>query len=255
MKDDSCGGCGTAEGDYTVMQAAMRDVGANMVLTIEGTSPIKDVYTGVAGNARRVEHDDISPFWISMVSLVDLGAGLWPCAHNGSLTTVKGGGRFWNNLDMLELGNGAFVASTNALGAANARSHFSMWAVMKVELLLGCDLTKIDPATLAIVKNTAVTSINQDPWGQQARRIAVATPKHAGLEAPDHATVIASRCTAANAMQRWRVVGNGTSPSYLYSVDGTGQAWCMRFGGPVLAVPCDPMSPVVNNGKGWSSEP
>ena len=126
-----------------------------------------------------------------------------------------------------------------------------MWAVMKAVLLLGCDLSKIDPATLAIVKNTEVTAINQDPWGQQARRIAVATPKHAGLAAPDHATVIASRCNAANAMQQWRLVGNGTSPSHLYSVDGAGQAWCMRFGGPVLAVPCNPKSPVVNDGNGW----
>ena len=53
--------------------------------------PIKDVYTGIAGNARRVGHD-ISPVWSSMLSLIDLGAGLWPYAHNGSLTTVKGGG-------------------------------------------------------------------------------------------------------------------------------------------------------------------
>lgn len=53
--------------------------------------PIKDVYTGSAGNARRVGHD-ISPVWSSMISLIDLGAGLWPYAHNGSLTTFKGGG-------------------------------------------------------------------------------------------------------------------------------------------------------------------
>lgn len=53
--------------------------------------PIQDVYTGSAGNARRVGHD-ISPVWSSMISLIDLGAGLWPYAHNGSLTTFKGGG-------------------------------------------------------------------------------------------------------------------------------------------------------------------
>jgi hypothetical protein len=250
MKDDSCGGCGTAESDYTVMQAAIRDVGSKMVLTIEGAPPIKDVYTGIAGNARRVGHD-ISPFWTSMLSLIDLGAGLWPYAHNGSLTTVKGGGGFWNDLDMLEMGNGAFVASSSALNAANARSHFSMWAVMKAVLLLGCDLAKIDPATLAIIKNKEVIAINQDSWGQQARRIAVKTPKHAAITAPDHALSLATKCDSANPMQKWRLVSNGTNPSHLYSVDGAGQAWCLRFGSAMTAVACNPKSPATDQGAGW----
>jgi hypothetical protein len=253
MKDDSCGGCGSAEDDYTVMQAAIRDVGSNMVLTIEGAPPIKDVYTGIAGNARRVGHD-ISPFWASMISLVDLGAGLWPYAHNGSLTTVKGGGGFWNDLDMLELGNGAFIAGNSELSAANARSHFSIWAVMKAVLLLGCDLSCVDPATLAIMTNAEAIAVNQDSWGQQARRIAVKTPKDARLASPDHAIAMASKCDATNAMQTWRLAKNGTNPAHLYVVDGEGQAWCLHFGAPMLAVPCDGDGPVMNDGSGWELE-
>jgi len=54
-----------------------------ITLTIEGGPDIKSVYTGCCGNARRVGHD-ISPRWNSMTSLIDVGSGLWPYAHNGS---------------------------------------------------------------------------------------------------------------------------------------------------------------------------
>ena len=44
---------------------------------------------GSYGNAKRVGHD-ISPMWMSMVSLVDIGSGLYPFAHNGSNATYGG---------------------------------------------------------------------------------------------------------------------------------------------------------------------
>eukprot|EP01079_Euglenida_sp_SAG-EU17-18_P002476 gene2476-3232_t len=245
MKDDSCGSCEDVVSDYTTMQAAIRDVGRPMVLTIEGLPPIEQghagavarwcdasscaldstklntahaihlalrpgepctaavpgsiVYTGHAGNARRVGHD-ITPTWTSMISLLDLGAGLWPYAHNGRqalrgqlhLSKAEGGGGFWNDLDMLEVGNGDFAASAGPLAAANARTHFSMWAVMKAVLLLGCDLSSVDAASLAIVKNPQAVAINQDAWGQQARRIATLLPQNSTLAFPDPSLALAA---------------------------------------------------------------
>lgn len=95
---DSCGTCrsggphGPVVADYAAMQQAILDVGRPIVLTIEGGPDITVVYTGCCGNARRVGHD-ISANWLSMTSLIDIGSGLWPYAHNGSLGTAGG---FWN---------------------------------------------------------------------------------------------------------------------------------------------------------------
>jgi hypothetical protein len=45
---------------------------------------------------------------------------------------------------MLEVGNGknGFEANTSELTASQARSHFSMWAIMKAVMLLGTDLVR-----------------------------------------------------------------------------------------------------------------
>ena len=50
-----------------------------------------------------------------------------------------------NDLDMMQIGNG--------LTHAEEKTHFSMWCMMSTPLMLGCDLTKISPETLEIVKN------------------------------------------------------------------------------------------------------
>ena len=53
--------------------------GRPMVLTVEGNPPAENITQGGYGNAKRVGHD-ISPSWGSMISLVDIGSGLWPFA-------------------------------------------------------------------------------------------------------------------------------------------------------------------------------
>jgi alpha-galactosidase len=92
MKEDACGQCrsGGKIDDYKAMQDAIDATGAPLILTIEGNPPFPETADGAHGNARRVGHD-ISPAWISMTSLVDIGSGLWSFAHND---TGKGG--WWN---------------------------------------------------------------------------------------------------------------------------------------------------------------
>lgn len=69
----------------------------------------------------------------------------------------------WNDLDMLEVGNGGMTD-------AEYVAHFSMWAIVKSPLILGNDLRKIQPADLAIISNPAVIAVNQDPQGSSAAR-------------------------------------------------------------------------------------
>ena len=114
-------------------------------------------------------------------------------------------------MDILEVGNGALTDAENV-------AHFSLWALMKSPLLVGCDLTQ--PAcisTLPIYLNPEVLAMSQDPLGAPARRVdssgdAGAPHGKAGIcgreELPQN-TVIAP-CDAASPLQAWHLLANGT---------------------------------------------
>jgi hypothetical protein len=80
---------------------------------------------------------------------------------------------------MLEVGNGG-------LTAAEERAHFSLWAALKAPLTLGCDLTRVDAATLGVVSNPEVIAINQDALGAQARRVWSSSPGASSVAAFRH---------------------------------------------------------------------
>ena len=130
VKDDSCSTCSMPNGtrysdmdDYHRMWQGIQDSGRPMILTVEGSPPADVITHGGWGNAKRVGHD-ISPSWGSMISLVDIGAGLWPYAHT---TINKEFGGWWNDLDMIEIGNGGGLSSPAASSAAGTWP----WAVAK----------------------------------------------------------------------------------------------------------------------------
>jgi len=65
-----------------------------------------------------------------------------------------------NDLDMMQIGNG--------LGPEEETAHFVMWCMMSTPLILGCDLTKLEPYTLALLKNRELIALNQDSACLQA---------------------------------------------------------------------------------------
>ena len=65
-----------------------------------------------------------------------------------------------NDPDMMQLGNGMSVDEEKA--------HFSMWCMVSSPLMIGCDLTKISPETLDILKNKELIAIDQDSACRQA---------------------------------------------------------------------------------------
>ncbi|MFC4499501.1 MULTISPECIES: glycoside hydrolase family 27 protein [Streptomyces] len=71
----------------------------------------------------------------------------------------------WNDLDSLEIGNGDQVGLT----ADQRRSHFTLWAMAAAPLLLGTDLTKLDPVDKAMLTNDRLIGVDQD--GVAAKRI------------------------------------------------------------------------------------
>ncbi|KAI1007664.1 Alpha-galactosidase [Podosphaera aphanis] len=69
----------------------------------------------------------------------------------------------WNDLDMLEVGNGVLSDAENI-------AHFSMWSVAKSPLIMGNDLRTLNPRDLSILSNPAVIAVNQDSLGKSAVR-------------------------------------------------------------------------------------
>jgi len=51
------------------------------------------------------------------------------------------------------------------------RTHFSMWAMWSAPLLAGNDISNMSADTKEILLNKDVIAIDQDPLGQQARRV------------------------------------------------------------------------------------
>ena len=66
----------------------------------------------------------------------------------------------YNDMDMLELGR--------SMSAEEDKTHFGMWCIMASPLLIGCNLTNIKANTLALLKNTELIALNQDPLCLQA---------------------------------------------------------------------------------------
>jgi alpha-galactosidase len=106
----------------------------------------------VRGNLWRTS-PDIEFTWASMLGNID-------SVIDGALYAGPG---HWNDPDMLAIGHGDF----DALHLTEARSHFTMWAIMASPLLLGYDLRQPSPSLLDIVGNAEVIAIDQDPAGNQ----------------------------------------------------------------------------------------
>ncbi|PIA58017.1 hypothetical protein AQUCO_00500148v1 [Aquilegia coerulea] len=111
------------------------------------------LWAGKVGNSWRTT-DDINDTWASMTTIADL---------NDKWASYAGPGG-WNDPDMLEVGNGGMTYQ-------EYRAHFSIWALMKAPLLIGCDVRNMTAETMEILGNEEVIAVNQDPLGIQGRKV------------------------------------------------------------------------------------
>lgn len=105
------------------------------------------------GNAVRTSND-IRPNWSRMLHTLDSAATRPLYAQPGA----------WNDPDMLFIGHGDF----DARHLVEARSHFSLWAMLNAPLLVGFDLRSAPRELLDILSNEALIQANQDAGGHQA---------------------------------------------------------------------------------------
>ncbi|NSW56566.1 MAG: NPCBM/NEW2 domain-containing protein [Armatimonadetes bacterium] len=147
------------------MAVALRASGRDIVYSLSNSAPYE-----LASEWMRLAHcwrttGDITDRW-SSVSGIGFSQDPWgPFAGPGH----------WNDPDMLvvgEVGWGPNLHPTH-LTPNEQYSHISLWCLLSAPLLLGCDLEKLDDFTLSLLTNDEVLEINQDPLGEQARRVAV----------------------------------------------------------------------------------
>lgn len=105
------------------------------------------------GNSWRTT-GDIVDNWDSMISRAD---------ENDRWAAYAGPGG-WNDPDMLEVGNGG-------MRTEEYRSHFSIWALAKAPLLIGCDVRSMNNVTYQLLSNREVIAVNQDKLGVQGKKI------------------------------------------------------------------------------------
>jgi alpha-galactosidase len=48
-------------------------------------------------------------------------------------------------------------------------THITLWSMLAAPLLLGCDLTQLEPFTIDLLSNDEVIAVDQDPLGKAAR--------------------------------------------------------------------------------------
>ena len=149
---------------YAIMQAALQSQNRDIVYSLCQYG-MKDVWkwgAAVNGNCWRTT-GDIEDSWESLVSI-----GF----NQTSQYSYAGPGR-WNDPDMMIVGQVGWGENLHPtrLTPDEQYTHVSLWSLLSAPLLIGCDLGKLDGFTLNLLTNDEVIAVDQDPLGNQARRL------------------------------------------------------------------------------------
>ncbi|OKI17685.1 ricin-type beta-trefoil lectin domain protein [Streptomyces sp. CB03911] len=157
LKYDNCNNTGLpSKPRYTAMRDALRATGRPILFSLCNWGQESPWLWGADTGSMWRTTLDIHASFSSILSIFHRNVGLGAYAGPGH----------WNDPDMLEVGNG--------MSAAEDRSHFGLWSMMAAPLLAGNDITKASAETLAILTNTRVIAVNQDPLGRQAHLVSSA---------------------------------------------------------------------------------
>jgi alpha-galactosidase len=136
---------------------------------------VKNLFNDIASvstvaNARRTT-TDITDNWGRVSNDIGFSQDAWaPFAKPGH----------YNDADMLVVGVvgwGAARQHYTKLTPEECYTHMSLWCLLSSPLLLGCDMTKLDPFTLSLLTNDEVLAVNQDPLVKQTVTVSKAGPQ------------------------------------------------------------------------------
>ncbi len=171
LKYDWCsyGSVATGEGlerqiaPYRVMGRALSQEPRDIVYSLcqYGMGDVWNWGASVGGNAWRTT-GDIQDNWNSLRSIA--------FSQNGRERHAGPG--HWNDMDMLMVGIVGFGNTHPTRLTPNEQiTHITQWSLLSSPLLIGCDLTRLDPFTKALLTNDDVLDVNQDPLGRPAARL------------------------------------------------------------------------------------
>ncbi len=144
---------------FRVMREALDGCGRDIVYSWSqgGAAAVWTWGAAVGGNLWRTT-GDINDTWDSMSGIgfnQDVPA---PYAQPGH----------WNDPDMLVVGEVKW--GPTHLTQDEQVTHITLWSLLAAPLLIGCDLSKLDPFTLGLLTNDEVIDVDQDPLGVSATR-------------------------------------------------------------------------------------
>jgi alpha-galactosidase len=148
---------------YHVMRAALDKVDRDIIYSLcqYGMGNVWEWGAEVGGNCWRTT-GDINDSWGSMA-----GIGFSQNGHEKFAAPGR-----WNDPDMLVVGRvGWGDPHPTRLTPNEQYTHITLWCLLSSPLLIGCDMTQLDPFTLSLLTNDEVLEVNQDPLGKQAGRI------------------------------------------------------------------------------------
>lgn len=149
---------------YAVMRSALNKARRDIVYSLcqYGWGDVWEWGAEVGGNCWRTT-GDITDTWSSMA-----GIGFGQVGHEKFAEPGH-----WNDPDMLVVGRVGWGPKLHPtrLTPDEQYTHISLWSLLSAPLLIGCDMDKLDPFTLNLLKNDEVIAINQDPIGRQASRL------------------------------------------------------------------------------------
>ncbi|KAD3641939.1 hypothetical protein R6Q59_004544 [Mikania micrantha] len=139
---------------YPIMTRALMKTGRPIFLSLcEWGDMHPALWGSKVGNSWRTT-GNINDTWDRMMYIADMNEYYADYARPGG----------WNDPDMLEVGNGGMTKDEYIV-------HFSIWAISKAPLLIGCDVKTITKETLGILGNKEVIAVNQDRLGVQAKKV------------------------------------------------------------------------------------
>ena len=146
------------------MHDALRSTNRDIVYSLSNSAPYGDAPVWKEKlNCFRTT-GDIRDNWKSVFSIGFQGQDKW-AAFNGP--------GHWADPDMLVVGMvgwGPHLHYTH-LTPDEQYTHISLWAMLASPMLIGCDMSQLDPFTINLLCNSEVNDINQDPLGIQGYRM------------------------------------------------------------------------------------
>jgi alpha-galactosidase len=142
---------------FIKMRSALNKVNRDIVYSFN-PGGMEDVYNwgaepSVGGNLWRTT-DDIQPNWQDMAAI----------GFNQIKQQPGAGPGHWNDPDMLEVGNGTLTAEENY-------THITLWAMLAAPLIIGKDMSQLNPFLVGLLGNDEVLAVDQDELGKQGTRV------------------------------------------------------------------------------------